>query len=331
MRIIITGAAGFMGSHLFDLLTGQGHEVVGIDNYSIGKYKHPSIKKLDLVKDSAQVSELILEFKPQLVYHLAAWAHEGLSQFAPIRITENNYNAFLNTLIPSIKVGIERFLVTSSMSVYGDQNTPFDEEMKRKPVDIYAVSKTAMEEALEILSAVHNFEYVIIRPHNVYGPRQVISDPYRNVVGIFMNRIMNKLPPIIYGDGDQTRAFSYIDDVNPYIAKAGFLKAAKNQIINIGPLENYSINFLAKNVLKAFKSKLKPIYMPDRPTEVKHAFCTNDKAQELLGYKTSVKFEDGIEKMTEWAKQTGPQKFLYLDSLELINQSTPKTWVEKII
>jgi UDP-glucose 4-epimerase len=218
------------------------------------------------------------------------------------------------------------------MSVYGDQQAPFNEDMPRKPVDIYAVAKTAMEEATEILSKVHGFEYTIVRPHNVYGPRQIINDPYRNVIGIFMNRVMKGQAPIIYGDGEQTRAFSYIEDVVPYVAACGFQENTKHQIINIGPLEEYSINYLAQVVLAAFhREDLTPVHMEDRPQEVKEAFCTNDKAVKLLGYKTSTPFEVGIQYMANYVQKQGPQPFKYLESLEIEGPNTPKTWTQKLM
>jgi UDP-glucose 4-epimerase len=250
----------------------------------------------------------------------------------PRLITENNYNAFLNLIVPAINNGVKRVVVFSSMSVYGDQQSPFDETMRTKPEDVYAVSKASMEKTLEILSDVHGFDYTIIRPHNVYGPKQMLHDPYRNVVGIMMNRVMKGLPPIIYGDGNQTRAFSFIDDVIPYVLKTGFMEETKGQIINIGPLEEFTINHLSQTVLKAFgRTDLQPIHVEDRPREVKHAFCTNDKAIRLLGYKTSVTLEEGISKMAEWAKLQGPQEFKYLDDLELKGGKIPVTWATKMM
>lgn len=334
MRILVTGVAGFMASHLSEYLANQGHDVYGIDNESIGiKENVPTnIKyaKIDM-KDADDMTSLIEECKPELVYHLAAWAHEGLSQFMPRHITENNYNAFLNLIVPAINNGMKRIVVCSSMSVYGGQTPPFNEGMPRIPEDVYAVAKTAMEITTEILADVHGFYYTIIRPHNVVGPRQSMSDPYRNVAAIMMNRILAGKPPIIYGDGNQTRAFSYIDDVTPYIAKAGFIDEAKGEIINIGPTEEFTINKLADTILKAFDSDLKPIHFPDRPREVKNAFSTNDKAIKILGYKTSVPFEEGIGKMVEWAKAQGHKEFKYLDELELTGNSVPRTWKEKLL
>lgn len=334
MKILVTGVAGFMASHLAEHLANQGHEVYGIDNLSIGiKDNIPlNIKFAEIdMRDADDMKSLVEEVKPELVYHLACWAHEGLSQFMPQLITENNYNAFLNLIVPCINNDMKRLVVCSSMSVYGSQKPPFNEEMDRQPEDIYAIAKTAMERATEVLADVHGFDYTIIRPHNVYGPKQMLHDPYRNVVGIFCNRILNGKPPIIYGDGTQTRAFSYIDDVTPYLAKAGFLEETKRQIINIGPTEEFTLNTLAETVLRAFESELKPIYFPDRPREVKHAFCTNDKAQKLLGYKTTTTLDDGVKKMVEWAKKQGPKEFKYLDELELTGDKIPETWKNKLM
>jgi UDP-glucose 4-epimerase len=323
-----------MASHLAELLANQGHEVYGIDNESIGlKSNVPTnIKyaKIDM-RNTADMASLVEECKPELVYHLAAWAHEGLSQFMPILITENNYNAFLNLITPAIRHGMKRIVVCSSMSVYGSQTPPFNEDMPRLPEDVYAVAKAAMEKTTEVLADVHGFDYTIIRPHNVYGPKQMLHDPYRNVVGIFINRILNGKPPIIYGDGNQTRAFSYIDDVIPYLAKAGFVDEAKGQIINIGPTEDYTINTLARTVLKAFNSSLKPEHFPDRPREVKHAYCTNDKAKAILGYKTSTPLSKGIAEFVKWGKNQGAQEFKYLDELELTGDNIPETWKKKLM
>jgi len=333
-RILVTGAAGFMGSHLSEYLANEGHRVFGLDNFSLGKPinvpKNIAFIKCDLT-DANKTQAIIKKIKPIFIYHLAAWAHESLSQFTPKLITENNLNAFLNLLVPAINNGLKRIVFTSSFSVYGDQKPPFSEKMPPKPVDIYAVAKGAIEKIIEILSQVHGFEYTILRPHNVYGPRQALWDPYRNAVAIFINRIMKGLPPIIYGDGNQTRSFSYIDDVTPYLAKAGFLDDAKGEIINIGPREENTVNELAQIILETFKSKLKPIYVPDRPREVKHAYCTNSKAKGVLGYRTTVDLRTGVLKTIEWAKKIGPYKFQYLTQLELSGKSIPKTWAKKIL
>lgn len=342
IRILVTGGAGFIGSYVTDLLVDRGCEVYCVDDMSGGFWRNINPKcifeKINLV-DKTRAAEFIEKIKPELVYHLAADATEGRSQFTPINCTERNYLAFLYTIVPAIRAGnLKRFVAVSSMSVYGAQKTPFSEEMRPLPEDIYAISKVAMEEALKILADVHGFEYSIIRPHNVYGPRQNIADPYRNVIGIFINQLLNHKRYYIYGDGEQKRAFSHIDDVAPYIVKAGFLDNCNREIINVGPSEEYTINHISDIILKTFfggkenvPGELKPIYLPDRPKEVKNAFCTNEKIIKLMGYRTSVGLEEGIKKMIKWAKKLGPQEPRYLKELELVTESTPRTWKDKLL
>jgi len=310
----------------------ESHDVIGIDNFSIGRLENiPSnlkFIKADL-RDSASIDVICKREKPEIVYHLAAWAHEGLSQFSPKLITENNYNSSLNILVASIQSKVKKFVYTSSMSVYGDQKPPFSEDMPRAPVDVYGIAKASTENLIEVMSKVYGIKYAIIRPHNVFGPRQAIWDPYRNVLGIFINRVLNGLPPEIFGDGNQKRAFTYIDDFTKYIALAGKEKALSNKIINVGPTKTYSINQVAEIILEKMNSKLKPKHLADRPLEVKDAHCTNDLAKKLLGYKTNTSFEEGIRKMIKWATQLGPQKFEYLDKIELTGENLPKPWVKK--
>lgn len=342
MKILVTGAAGFMGSHLVDfLIEKEDREVFAVDDLSGGYIENVNPKahftKLDL-RNRKKVEKYIQKIKPELLYYLAADASEGRSQFTPLSSTERNYFAYMNTLVPCIKYGLKKVVLTSSMSVYGGQKPPFSEDMLKKPEDIYGIAKTAMEDATQVLAKVHDFDYVIVRPHNVYGPKQNMADPYRNVIAIFINCILSSKNFYIYGDGNQKRAFTYIDDFTPYFVKSGFVDECNGEIINIGPKEEYTINKLASVVLKVFfpegnvPNKLKPQHFPSRPQEVKEAYCTNDKAAKLLGYKTSVTLEEGVRKMTEWAKNKGPQKFKYLkNGVELKTKDLPKTWSEELI
>ncbi len=342
MRVLVTGAAGFMGGHLVDALVSlKKHDIFAIDDLSGGYESNVDPKahftKLDL-RDKKKVDAYIKKVKPELIYHLAADATEGRSQFTPISATERNYLAFMYLLVPAIREGLKKIVVTSSMSVYGAQKPPFSEKMKKAPEDIYGIAKAAMEDAVEVMAKVHNFDYVIIRPHNVYGPKQNMADPYRNVIAIFINCLLNNKNFYIYGDGNQKRSFTYIDDFTPYMLKSGFSKKVNGKVINIGPTEEYSINELAKIILGVIfpngkiPPRLQPTYVPLRPQEVKEAFCTNTVAKELLGYKTSISLQKGIESMVDWAKKLGPQKFRYLkDGLELENADMPKTWSKKLI
>lgn len=342
MRILITGAAGFMGGHLVDFLTkNPEHEIFAVDDLSGGYINNVSSKahftKLDL-RDREKVEAYISKVKPELMYYLAADASEGRSQFTPLSSTERNYLAYMYTLVPAIKHGLKKVVLTSSMSVYGAQKPPFSEDMPKKPEDIYGIAKAAMEDATEVLAKVHNFAYVIIRPHNVYGPKQNLADPYRNVIAIFINCLLNNKRFYIYGEGNQKRAFTYIDDFTPYFAQSGFSKKCNGEVINIGPKEEHTINELAEIVLKVFfpdrnvPKNLKPQYLPLRPQEVMEAYCTNDKAAKLLGYKTTITLVEGVEKMAKWAKEKGPQKFKYLkNGVELPTKDLPATWSKKLI
>jgi UDP-glucose 4-epimerase len=232
---------------------------------------------------------------------------------------------------------MKKVVLTSSMSVYGAQKPPFSEDMDRKPDDIYGISKASMERATEIMSDVYGFKYTIIRPHNVYGPRQNMADPYRNVIAIFINCLLNNKNFFIYGKGDQKRAFTYIDDFIPYIIKAGFLREADGEVFNIGPIQEYKIKELSDVVLKAFfpdgkvPKKLAPQHLEMRPMEVINAWCTVKKAEKILDFKTTVNLEEGVKRMVEWAKQMGPQKFKYLKNLEIEHTTTPKLWTKKLI
>lgn len=342
MRILVTGAAGFMGSHLVDSLVGmKEHQIFAVDDLSGGYESNlnseSKFTELDL-RDRKKTEEYIDKIKPELVYHLAADATEGRSQFTPTSAVERNYLAYTYILVPSIKNGLKKMVLTSSMSVYGAQEPPFSEKMPRKPEDVYGITKAAMEETTEVLAKVHKFRYTIVRPHNVYGPKQNLRDPYRNVIGIFINCILNSKNFYIYGDGEQKRAFTYIDDFTPYIKKCGFSSEVDGEIINIGPSKEYTINYAAKTVLENFfpdgkiPVNLSPKYLPQRPQEVKEAYCSNDEAKRLLGYKTTISLEEGVRKMVEWAKRMGGQEFNYLkEGLELENGDVPLTWTKKLI
>lgn len=327
--VLVTGGAGFIGSHLVDNLIQAGDRVVSLDDLS-GGYKDNVNKNAIFVKasitDKKKIDQLFEKYKFDCVYHLAAYAAEGLSHFIRKFNYENNLIGSVNLINAAIKHNVDKFVFTSSMAVYGTNTPPFDESMPRKPEDPYGVAKAAVERDLEIAHDMWGLKYVIIRPHNVYGERQNIADSYRNVIGIFMNRIMHGKPPMIYGDGEQTRAFSYIADVAPCIARAGTTDAANGQIINLGAAEYCTINRLAEIVLKVMGSDMQPEHGQER-FEVKHAYCTTEKSEKLLGYRTTVTLEEGIRRMAEWAKNKGPMKPITWKSYE-VYRNIPKFWLD---
>lgn len=331
MKILVTGGAGFMGSWLVDELIERGHKVISVDDLSGGFMRNVNKKckfiKMDL-RDKRKVFRVTKNI--DVIFHLAAYAAEGQSVFSPIEINDINVKPMNNLLVAAVNNNVKKIVFTSSMAVYGNQKPPFDERMPRKPVDPYGCGKAYCERMLEIFAKTYGFDYTIIRPHNVFGARQNIADPYRNVIGIWINRIMRGKRPLIYGDGKQTRAFSYIEDVTPPLANAGFFEEANSQIINLGSDEVVTINKACKIVLKTMNSRLKPKHVEERPCEVKHAYCTVKKSKKILGYKTKHKLKDGVKKTVEWARKIGPQKPTYRLPLE-ITKRAPKAWRERLI
>ena len=292
--------------------------------------------KLDL-RDRAKTTSYIAKIKPEIIFHLAADATVGRSNFTPFSALDRNLVAYFNVLIPAIRHGMRRMILASSMDVYGEQQVPFTESMESRPEDIYGISKDAMEESTKVLSDVHGFKYVIIRPHNVYGPRQNLTDPYRNVIGIFINRLLNGKNFYIYGDGNQMRAFSYIDDVVGPMVRAAFSKKCEGRIINIGGDKAITLNQLANLVLEEFfqnkniPKRYRPTYVPMRPKEVKNAYSNHSVAEQLIGFNPKTLLKEGIGLMIAWARSVGPQKFVYLPSLELDHKTAPQTWKKKLI
>ena len=332
-KILVTGAAGFLGSHLSEQLSNLGHEVIGIDNM-IGGYednvpKNIKFEKIDCC-DFQKVKKVMKDV--EVVYHCAATAHEGLSVFSPFEITKNNYLASVAIFSAAVNEKVNRIIFCSSMARYGAQQPPFNEKMNPEPVDPYAISKVASEQVLKNLCDLNNIEWVIAVPHNIIGPRQKYDDPFRNVVSIMINRMLQGKAPIIYGDGKQTRCFSYIDDCLSCLIPMLDQKNLNKQIINIGPDEEFvTINKIAEICSNITGVNLNPIYKEDRPKEVKHATCSADKARELLNYQTKVNLENGIKKTFDYIKKRGAKPFDYHIELEIDNELTPKTWKNKEI
>lgn len=329
MRILVTGSAGFMGSWIADELTKQGYEILGVDNLSGGflrNTKNHRFAMLDL-RDKYATERLVEQYHPQILYHLSASAREIGSLFEPLKSTEDNILAYINMLNACIKNKFRKVILFTSMAVYGNQKVPFSEDMPNKPEDLYGWNKSFMENTTKILSEIHDFKYTIIRPHNVMGIRQSLSDRFRNVFAIWMNRIMHGEKEIpIFGDGKQIRAFSPIEFSLPCYIKC-LESYTDNQIYNIGGMHPITLNEAAELVIKAMnvEEKVSIIHLPPRPNETKIAYCTFEKSVNELGYKENKDLLTCLKEMTSWAKSLGLQPWTQ-DKLELYNDKAPAIW-----
>jgi UDP-glucose 4-epimerase len=327
MKSLVTGGAGFIGSHVAEELVAKGHEVIVLDDLS-GGFRENVPGGAVLVKgsvvDSGLVDQLFKEQRFDYVFHLAAYAAEGLSFFIKRFNYENNLIGSVNLINASVNHGVKCFVFASSIAVYGAIRPPFDEDMVPQPEDPYGISKYSVEMDLRISHEMWGLDYIIFRPHNVYGERQNIGDRYRNVIGIFMNQIMQGKNLTIFGDGEQTRAFSYIKDVAPIIAGSVSIPEAFNQIFNIGADKEYSVNALAETVKAAMASDAGIDHLPPR-LEVMNAFSSHEKVKRVFGDEPKVDLAEGINRMAKWAKEVGSKKSKEFGEIE-VERKLPTSW-----
>jgi UDP-glucose 4-epimerase len=329
MRSLVTGGAGFIGAHVAQHCLGMGHEVVVLDDLS-GGFRDQVPEGASFVEgsvtDHALVARLFDEHRFDYVYHLAAYAAEGLSHFIRRFNYTNNLIGSVNLINESVKHDVKCFVFTSSIAVYGAGQLPMDEAMVPQPEDPYGVSKYAVELDLRSAHEMFGLNSVIFRPHNVYGENQNIGDRYRNVIGIFMNQIMKDEPLTVFGDGTQTRAFSYIGDVAPHIARSVLVPAAFNETFNIGADTPYSVNELARVVGAAFGVEPEIRHLPPR-NEVLNAYASHEKAAHILDAKPSVSLAEGIGRMAAWAKAVGARRARRFGEIE-VERNMPPVWLE---
>jgi UDP-glucose 4-epimerase len=330
-HVLVTGGAGFIGSHVAEALLGQGHQVTVLDDLSGGFADNiPSGAAFvrGSVTDAPLIDRLFDERRFDYVYHLAAYAAEGLSHFIKRFNYTNNVIGSVNLINASINTGVRGFVFTSSIAVYGASSVvPMTEDATPEPEDPYGIAKYAVERELASSRAMFGLDYMIFRPHNVYGPRQNIGDRYRNVVGIFMNQILQGQPMTIFGDGTQTRAFSFIDDVAPMMAAAIAGSRGWNETFNVGADAPCSLNELARYVADAMGVEARVTHLPAR-REVHHAHASHEKLQRVFGRRGPVSLDAGLRAMAAWVKQQGARSSAAFEGIEIM-KNLPAVWLRE--
>jgi UDP-glucose 4-epimerase len=327
MSILVTGAAGFIGSHVAEDLVRRGREVVALDDLSGGFTANLPVGAIfyeGSVLDTALLARIFAEHRITHVFHLAAYAAEGLSHFIRRFNYTNNVVGSMNVLNEAVRAQVDCFVFTSSIAVYGAAQTPMHEALAPHPEDPYGIAKYAVELDLAAARRMFGLNFIVFRPHNVYGERQHIGDRYRNVIGIFMNQLMRGEPMSIFGDGTQTRAFSYIGDVAPLIARSIDMPAAFNEVFNVGADEPTTVNDLATLVASAMGKPVSIRHLEAR-SEVQDAVADHGKVARVFDYRATWSIERGLHRMAAWALRTGPRAPSRRSDIE-VSKNLPASW-----
>jgi UDP-glucose 4-epimerase len=327
-RALVTGAAGFIGSHVVDGCLELGMEVVATDDLSGGFLENVPNDARFLIgdlRDGDFVRSLWDDGRFDFVYHLGAYAAEGLSHFIRAYNYRTNLEASMHLINQAVLNDAERFVFTSSIAVYGAGQTPMTEEMTPQPEDPYGISKYAVELDLAAAHEMFGLDYTVFRPHNVYGERQNIADRYRNVIGIFMNAVLQDQTMPVFGDGLQTRAFSHIVDVAPIISRAPLVEASRNEVYNIGADRPYTILELAQEVGRAFGIEPRVEHLPAR-NEVVHAFSDHSKVRAAFDPPEPLELREGIERMAAWVREHGAREPVEFSGQIEVERNLPPSW-----
>lgn len=327
---LVTGAAGFIGAHLVRKLKRMDRcDVVALDDLS-GGFRENLPPDTDFVEGSVTDDELMARLFDQhgfdYVYHLGAYAAEGLSHFIRRFNYTNNLIGSVNLINEAVKHDTRCFVFTSSIAVYGDAQVPMREEMTPEPEDPYGIAKYAVEMDLAAANEMFGLDYVIFRPHNVYGEYQNIGDKYRNVVGIFMNQILRGEPMTVFGDGEQMRAFSYVGDIVGPIGEAPWVEEAYNRVFNVGADEPHTVNELAAAVAEAMGKPDHPITHLEAREEVEIAYSDHSAAREVFGASPSTRLSEGLERMAAWVEKVGARTSSEFGDIE-VYENMPPSWI----
>ena len=307
-KVLVTGGAGFIGSHLVDRLLAKGFEVTVLDNFYSGRMEnissHKDSREFHLVRGDVRDESLVKRVVKDVdgVFHEAALVDVSLSVDNPLLFNEVNVGGTLNLLKACADSDVKRFVFASSAAVYGDSEPAKKREnMVPKPISPYGVSKLAAENYIKVFSELYGLEIVSLRYFNVYGPRQGLASSYSGVITAFITRLMNDLPPVIYGDGEQSRDFVHVNDVVSANILALKSKNAVGQIFNIASGTAITVYKLAKMLQQsANKEHSKIIFSERRSGDIKHCSSDISKAVELLGYNPKIQLKDGLMNLFKW-------------------------------
>lgn len=327
-KVLVTGIGGFIGSHVARECLSRGFDVVGLDDLSGGFLENvPETARFvkGSVTDDALVENLFVSERFDYVFHLAAYAAEGLSHFIRRFNYETNLGGSVNVINASVRHDVKCVVFTSSIAVYGRNQLPMVEDLVPQPEDPYGVSKYAVELDLRAAQEMFGLNYVVFRPHNVYGEQQNIADKYRNVIGIFMNQALQGKPMTIFGDGLQTRAFSYVGDMTGTLVRSVLMPECYGQVFNIGADQPYTVEALAHEVARALG--VEPLVMRLAPrNEVLHAYASHDKVASFFGPQPRTSLEEGLRRMADWVKEAGVREPVSFGKIE-VTKNLPPSWV----